>query len=67
MVYREFKKLELEDELSWLKKYVESLRVPSVLPLVVRNSFRFNGRFQNDRFVTLERHELCTVHMCLNF
>ena len=38
--------------MSWLKKYVESLRVPSVLPLVVRTSFRFNGRFHNHRFVT---------------
>ena len=27
--------------------------MPSVLPLVVRTSFRFNGRFHNDRFVTL--------------
>ena len=26
--------------------------MPSVLPLVVRTSFRFNGRFHNDRFVT---------------
>ena len=27
--------------------------MPSVLPLVVRTSFRFNGRFHNDRFVTI--------------
>ena len=26
--------------------------MPSVLPLVVRTSFRLNGRFHNDRFVT---------------
>ena len=26
--------------------------MPSVLPLVVRTSFRFNGRIHNDRFVT---------------
>ena len=28
--------------------------MPSVLPLVVRTSFRFNGRFHSDRFVTLD-------------
>ena len=35
--------------------------MPSVLPLVVRTSFRFNGRFHNDRFVTghLEGNENC--------
>ena len=26
--------------------------MPSVLPLVERTSFRFNGRFHNNRFVT---------------
>ena len=34
--------------------------MPSVLPLVVRTSFRFNGRIHNDRFVTQSLFHLAT-------